>query len=1101
MKPVDPRAVRRLRPAAVPLAGVLGGNVAGGLLVVAQAFAVAALVVDVVEGRAWRSAALAVVLVGVGRGLVTLLVDSCAQAAAGRVSLGLRGEVMAAAGRSSGVRPDDLTLLATRGVAAAEPYVTRYLPAFATALVLPVLIVLAVASQDVWSALVLVLTLPLVPLFAALVGLRTQDSADRQWHALSLLSGHFLDLVRGLPTLVAYGRAEGQGARVRAITERYRRASAETLRLGFASGAVLELVATLSVAVVAVTVGLRLAAGSVGLGTALVVLLLAPEAFWPWRRVGAEFHAAAEGVATFASIDALSSSLSPWGWTPAPDPSVHRQGVGDPERLASPAIDPVPIVLDDVRVTYPGRTTPALVLDHAVVPPTGITAVVGASGSGKSTLLAHLIDRLDPRLLAQVPQRPWILPGTVGENVSLGRPDASEPEILAALDAVELPVDSLPDGLATRLGDDGLGLSAGQAARLALARVVLARRPYVLLDEPTAHLDDDTEAVLLRTLRRLATTATVIVVAHRPAVVEAADHVIALEVPDAGPGAASAGAVRLAESAPEAEEAPEPASRFWLSVLLGSGSALAGIALTATAGWLIARSAQHPEVLTLLVAIVGVRTFGIARPALRYAERIVSHDHALLLLARRRAEVYAALVPLVPARLGRRRGDLLAGIVDDVDAVVDERLRVRLPVWTSLVTGLVTAGILVPISWRAAVAALVVVLVALVAAGLARWATARAERGFVHARADLGTEVETAVAAARQLRLWQADDAARRRVDARGRSLAAHAATSARGAALARAVVVVAGLAGVAASGAALHEQAGTIGGPVAALLLLVPLALAEAMAPVVDAAVVSVRTRAARERLDALAATTPAVAEPVTPARVADARPLALHRVATGWGERDVLVDVSLGLEAGETLVVTGPSGCGKSTLAALLAAQVPVRSGTYTLAGAASSDLGPAEVRRHVLLADAEPHVFATSVRENLRLARPGCADDVIVDALARAGLEGWMAGLPAGLDTLLAGDGSLSGGERARLGAARAFLAEPDVLVLDEPTAHLDRATADALADAVLADGARHERALVWVGHDATTLKLGREDPARILVLGEARPRASRRPAARA
>ena len=190
-------------------------------------------------------------------------------------------------------------MLLTRGVAAAEPYLTRYLPAFVLAGVLPLLTVIAMATQDVMSAVIVLATLPLIPVFGALVGLATRDRAETQWREMASLSGHFVDVMKGLPTLVAFRRARAQTGRIREVTERYRTATMATLKLAFASSAILELVATLSVALVAVTVGVRLAAGHLDLRTALVVLLLAPEAYWPLRRVGAEFHAAAEGVATF----------------------------------------------------------------------------------------------------------------------------------------------------------------------------------------------------------------------------------------------------------------------------------------------------------------------------------------------------------------------------------------------------------------------------------------------------------------------------------------------------------------------------------------------------------------------------------------------------------------------------------------------------------------------------------------------------------------------------------------------------------------------------------------------------------------------------------
>ncbi len=316
MKPLDPRLLPHLTPARLPLAGVVAASTASGLLLVLQAFAVARLITALFAGPSdgsWDAAVDAGVLLGlvtVGRAVTSWLVDVLSARASAQVTATLRHRLLTAAlslgpyGLSRR-RSGEVALLATRGVAAIDPYLTRYLPALVVAAVLPALTVLAIATQDLLSAGIVVATLPLVPVFAVLVGLSTRDRADRQWRTLASLSGHFVDVMRGLPTLVAYRRAKAQSASIRSVTDRYRRATNETLKLAFASSAVLELVATISVALVAVTVGLRLSNGSLELGTALVVLLLAPEAYWPLRRVGAEFHAAAEGTATFEAADEI----------------------------------------------------------------------------------------------------------------------------------------------------------------------------------------------------------------------------------------------------------------------------------------------------------------------------------------------------------------------------------------------------------------------------------------------------------------------------------------------------------------------------------------------------------------------------------------------------------------------------------------------------------------------------------------------------------------------------------------------------------------------------------------------------------------------------
>ena len=1142
MKPVDPRVLPLLTPARSALAGVVGSGVVTGGLVAGQAFAVAALVTDLLsapDSSRWHSACWWLLGIFVARALVGAYSDLAAARAAGQVTRSLRMQVLRAAMDLGSLglsrrRSGELGLLATRGVAAVEPYLTRFLPTLVIATVLPPVTVALILSQDLWAGVIVLATLPLVPVFAVLIGLATRDRADRQYRTLSRLAGHFVDVVRGLPTLVTYNRAEAQSGRIRAVTDRYRRATLDTLRLAFASSGALELIATLSVALVAVCVGLRLAAGGLDLRTALVVLLLAPEAYWPLRRVGAEFHSAAEGVATLVAVTELLEES-------APSPSSRGLGSGakveegrrTPELARAGAtrletasgveaistgdedrIDPVPLHLRDLVVSYPGSTRPALVLPEAVVPAPGLTAIVGPSGCGKSTLVQALLGELpadegaitlagEPveigqwrRLVAQVPQTPWLTAGTVADNLRLGRPGAETHDLWKALTAVGLQevVAGLPLALETPLGEDGAGLSAGQRARLALARVVLADRPYVVLDEPTAHLDAETEQIMLATLTRIAQHATVVVVAHRPAVVRAADHLIIVTAPGADPAptvtsAPEVGLVELrkgASTSPASDDASvSPTAplrarrRLALATVLATGASVSGVALTATAGWLIARSAQHPPVLYLMVAIVGVRLFGLARPALRYAERLVSHDVALRLLADNRARVYDVLVPLSPARLGRHRGDLLAAEVDDVDAQLDEQLRVRQPVLAAIGTAAVAALVALLVH---PVAATPLAILAFGGGGVALligWhGSRRAEADFVAERAALSDEVVATLQSARQLVLWQADESAVARTGEIGARLAAAGRATARALASARALLLA--LTGVTvvvtAALVAPGLSSGAVSGPMTAMLLLLPLALYDVLATLPEAGSTAVRTRAARSRLSALEDLTPAVTEPVEPAGPTGACDVRLDQVALGWSDRPVVSGLDLRLAAGDAVGVVGPSGSGKSTLAAALVRHLAPLSGAYELAGRDTADLGSAEVRRHVGLVDDDPYVFASSVRENLRLASPGADDRELVDAVRLAGLAEWYAALPAGLDTLL-GDGAagVSGGERARIGIARALLSDPEVLGLDEPTAHLDTATAQAVTDTVLATrgGREGRRSLVWITHEEVGL----------------------------
>ncbi len=607
MRPFDARLLPHLRPAAPALGGLVAASVLGSVLLVAQTFAVAHLVVVLVRGHtdALPTAAGLVAAAVALRAVAVLVGDLCAARASATVSRHLRHRLTSTilrlpADELSRQRGGELSLLATRGVAAVEPYLTRYLPALLLALVLPPLTLVAIGTQDLLAAGIVVATLPLVPVFAVLVGLATRERAETQWRTLSSLAGHFVDVMRGLPTLVVHRRARAQSATIRRVTDEHRRATAATLRLAFASSAVLELVATLSVALVAVVVGLRLAGGSLDLGTALVVLLLAPEAYWPLRRVGAEFHAAAEGTATLTAAQDLFDSV------PEPDPAPTQGPVQGPPTWPG-------VSLHGLQVTYPHRSVPALDLPGQVdLPPRALVAVTGPSGCGKSTLLSVLagerppgpgrvtagpLELGDPSLpwwrqqVSWVPQRPWLHGGTVREELLVARPGAGESELWSALARVGLRelVSGLPGGLDARLGEDGDRLSAGQRARLALARAVLAQRPLVLVDEPSAHLDAHSEQVIVDALAYLAERSTVVAVTHSDRLVRAADRVVRLSAPEPARVAPSAPAGEVVPAAPEpavvtAAAGAEPAgrrtpsgTRSWAgAVLLGVLASAAG---------------------------------------------------------------------------------------------------------------------------------------------------------------------------------------------------------------------------------------------------------------------------------------------------------------------------------------------------------------------------------------------------------------------------------------------------------------------------------------------------------------------------------------------
>jgi ATP-binding cassette subfamily C protein CydCD len=1083
----------------------MSANLLNSALLIGQAFALTGLVVAVVEGRPLGQWAALFAALLTARAVVVWVGDVLVARAATTVGIGVRSQILASAlalgpTERSRRRTGEIAALATRGAAAVEPYVTRYLPALALAAVLPALTVLAIASQDLIAAGIVIATLPLIPIFAALIGIATREQSDRQWQTLSSLSGHFLDVMKGLPTLVAYRRAEAQSTSIREITHRYRIATLATLKIAFASSVALELVATLSVALVAVVVGLRLQHGSLDLFTALVVLLLAPEAYWPLRRVGAEFHAAAEGVSTFEEVMALAEDAS-----------------GEADLEATLPVD-VDLTIEHLTLRYPGRHDPVFTGLSAHIPARGLTVISGPSGAGKSTLLAALrgdlapesgtirvggiaLDELDPKTwrsqLAVVPQRPWILAGSIRENLTLARAEATDEQIWAALERVELAahVRGLPGGLDAQVAEDGASLSAGQRARLALARVVVSDRPVVILDEPTAHLDDVTELVIADTLEALGRDRCVIVVAHRPELLTRATTHLPL------PAEGSKNVQILRRVAPsltprreESRESGEPIvvpathakARLALGAALGALASASGVALMATSGWLITRAAEAPPVLFLLVAIVGVRTFGLARPVFRYAERLVSHDVALRLLAERRAQVYDALVPLVPGRLGKQRGDVLAAVVDDVDALVDRQLRVRTPLLTwlavTVIVGLV--GLLLePVS--AALLTIGLIGGGLVGYGIARIGAASAETDTIAARAEISSHVTTMLQGAEEIRAWQAEGPFLARVEATSR--VGGRATQRSAIAMATARLWVLGVCGaitlLVSFRVADLVAADALRGPVAALLALVPIALIDVLLPVAEAGALTVRTNTADARIRELTSARPAVSSPASPVPLTDKRPaIGLVGASAAWGERQVFDPLSVTLTPGRRLGVVGPSGSGKSTLVSLLLRFIDPASGAVVVGSVDARDIALDDVRRTVGLVDDDPHIFGSTIFENIRLAKPDASRTDVESALGAAQLDDWLAALPKGLDTRI-GDGAdaVSGGERARIALARALLADPAVLVLDEPTAHLDAETAQAVTDAVL--GSNPDRTLVWVTHGT----IGLDEMDEVLTLG--------------
>jgi ATP-binding cassette subfamily C protein CydC len=496
--------------------------------------------------------------------------------------------------------------------------------------------------------------------------------------------------------------------------------------------------------------------------------------------------------------------------------------------------------------------------------------------------------------------------------------------------------------------------------------------------------------------------------------------------------------------------------RLWLSLLMGVVAAGAGIGLLATSGYLISAAALGPPILTLTVAIVGVRAFAVGRSVSRYGERLLSHDVALRVLATTRRRFYERLVPLVPGGIGRMRaGDLLSRAIGDVDALQHLYVRALGPP----VVGVAVCAIATGVAWAMLPAAGVVLALVLGASALVLplWAAAaarRAGRRQAPARALLTTEILEAVQFAPELTAYGLEEERIARVAVADRGLARTSRSDAAiGATSAGVLAALAGLAAAAVLAAGAPAVArGRLDGVLLAALALLAIAAVDALAPLPAAAQHLVATATAARRLEEITDRAAPVRDPDEPLPVGDHPGLALEGARLRYGEGPWILDgVDLRLDPGSRVALVGPSGAGKSTIADVLVRFRDLDGGRATIDGTDIRRHAQDDVRRAVRLCEQDSHLFTASVRDNVRIGDPSAGEAQVVHALARAGLAPWVAGLPDGLDTSVGEAGAqLSGGQRSRIALARALLSGAPVLILDEPTAHLDAESTRAFVD---------------------------------------------------
>lgn len=1176
--------------------------------------------------------AVAVIALLVRSGTDYLLAVSAQRAASGaksQIRSSLLKRVLATGGADTPEGTGATAVLLSRGLNALDDYYTKTLTAFVSTAIVPFILWVVVASLDWMSAMVLACTLPLIPVFMILIGKNTRDETAEAQAELHRLSDHILELVRGLPVIIGLGRERAQTRSMNALGQRYRERTMQTLRSAFMSSLALELITTISVALIAVLIGVRLVNGTLGLDTAILVLLLAPECYQPLRDVGAAYHQSEDGVAALRSAQKIIDA-------PLPAAAADSNAQDSAAQKAQPST----IAVEDLSVSYPARpavlTNLSLNLDRRVGTGDGergaVIGVMGESGCGKSTLLnvfsgavreglvptgseepVHLtgsVTGLGTTLV--IPQSPVFTAPTVQTEMALYALSATEAEreraaalLGEAMDSKKLSItdaeSALLVGPLAPLGMEKLtalepgALSAGQARRLAVARTLArAEAIYraggeqtvltVLVDEPTAHLDAYSAYLVTRALHRLAELgATVLIVTHEQELAAGCDTLVRavqtargytwtaeantarVAVPAEAPAhllkdreeyeaesTAPAGASATAE-AEETEPAGLFASLRTLKELTGIGvraatgpvimaaiTSLMAAALTALSGWLIVRAAEGPAMMYLMVAIVGVRFFGLGRACARYAERLMTHSKVLAAANILRLRAWVGAWQSVSSVRALLRGDaLLERLVGGIDELRDGVPRVIIPPAAHLlvmVAALITTACILP---QALIPVLLAVLVStFVAPWIVLRADARAEALARRSTAQmlrLGTGMLSAAEDLRANGVATTAEKANGALDAENLS-ALQKGSTAQG--VGRALVTLSWFGAALASAVIAYPLAvdGTVRAPEAAIVVLLCTGMLESSLGHVEAVrswpafsrllatiapsvrdvslegivavstlkrsvpteaevdthvlprrVERLRARAEAEmeelleadrqrahRFDRPESATDAKAgsprppkpgEPTlvscgTPqelgVKVTDPAPdpapaLSLQDAAARWPGMDhpVFTDLNMNARAGSWTAVTGPSGSGKSTVLATVLGFLPLESGRVLASGEV---LEGEQLRGYAAWCPQAAHIFESTLEGNLMLARDRSdrpSEEELIEVLRRVGLGEWFDALPQGLRTPVGAGGSfLSGGQRQRLAVARALLVNSPVLLLDEPTAHLDAESARAL-----------------------------------------------------